>query len=72
MTQVRGAVSPDDSLEREYLVLATQHRRLSQSYHALALALANKREKRLPSRAKERDSKVSSKPSLPFPESELF
>ncbi len=71
MTRVHPAVDRDDSLEREYFVLATQHQRISQSYHALAQVLARKRAKRVPSTAKGKAGEAN-KPSLPFPESELF
>jgi len=62
----------DDSLEREYRILATQHSRMSQSYYALAEALEKKRANRVRSSATEKRVGSAIKPILPFPESELF
>ncbi len=72
MTRIHAAGSHDDSLEREYRILATQHGRMAQSYYALAEALEKKRANRVRSSVTGKKDGSAIKPILPFPESELF
>ena len=63
----------DDSIEREFRVLGVQLSRVSQSFHALADALARERVKRIPSGVAKRHAaagpeKEAGTQSLAFPE----
>ena len=69
----RGSKTYDDSLEREYRILATQHSWVSQSYHALADVLLRERSKRgstgaTKGHAPDSDKNQERTESLSFPE----